>query len=53
MTKLLPGRIAALLAGLAFSALAAAQAFPNKPVKIITGYPPGGSADFLTRPRAE
>ncbi len=53
MAKSFPRRIAALLAGLAFSALAAAQAFPNKPVKIVTGYPPGGSADFLTRLLAE
>jgi tripartite-type tricarboxylate transporter receptor subunit TctC len=53
MAKSFPRRIAVLLAGLAFSALAAAQAFPNKPVKIITGYPPGGSADFLTRLLAE
>ena len=46
-------RIAALLAALAFSAGVAAQAFPTKPVKIVTGYPPGGSADFLTRLLAE
>lgn len=46
-------RFTALLAGLAFSALAAAQSFPAKPIKIITGYPPGGSADFLTRLLAE
>ena len=46
-------RFAALLAAVAFSAGVAAQSFPNKPVKIITGYPPGGSADFLTRLLAE
>jgi tripartite-type tricarboxylate transporter receptor subunit TctC len=46
-------RIAALFAALAFSAGVAAQAFPAKPIKIITGYPPGGSADFLTRLLAE
>jgi tripartite-type tricarboxylate transporter receptor subunit TctC len=28
---------------------AAAQTFPNKAVKIVVGYPPGGSGDFLTR----
>jgi len=32
-----------------FSAWANSQAFPNKPVKIIVGFPPGGSGDFLTR----
>ena len=46
-------RITALLAALVFSAGVAAQAFPTKPVRIITGYPPGGSADFLTRLLAE
>ena len=46
-------RAVVLLMALAFSAGVAAQAFPNKPVKIITGYPPGGSADFLTRLLAE
>jgi tripartite-type tricarboxylate transporter receptor subunit TctC len=42
-------RIAALLAGLAFAFGAAAQPFPNKPIKIVVGFPPGGSGDFLTR----
>ncbi len=46
-------RIAAFFAALTFSAGLAAQGYPNKPVKIITGYPPGGSADFLTRLLAE
>ena len=42
-------KLAALLAGLAFALSASAQGYPNKPVKIIVGYPPGGSGDFLTR----
>ena len=42
-------KLAALLAGLAFALNAAAQSYPGKPVKIIVGYPPGGSGDFLTR----
>ena len=46
-------RFAAFIAALVLSAGAAAQTFPSKPVKIITGYPPGGSADFLTRLLAE
>jgi tripartite-type tricarboxylate transporter receptor subunit TctC len=25
------------------------QAFPNKPVRLVVGFPPGGSGDFLTR----
>jgi tripartite-type tricarboxylate transporter receptor subunit TctC len=42
-------KLALLLAGLAFALNAPAQSFPSKPVKIIVGYPPGGSGDFLTR----
>ena len=38
-----------LLGGLAFALNALAQSYPSKPVKIIVGYPPGGSGDFLTR----
>src|SRR5579871_1415406 len=32
---------------------AAAQNFPSKPVKIVVGYPPGGSGDFTTRIAAD
>ena len=40
------------LAGLAFalgSALAGAQTFPSKPVKILVGVTPGGTTDTLAR----
>jgi tripartite-type tricarboxylate transporter receptor subunit TctC len=40
-------KLATLL--LLFAVNAAAQNFPSKPVKIVVGYPPGGSGDFLTR----
>jgi tripartite-type tricarboxylate transporter receptor subunit TctC len=30
-----------------------AQPFPNRPIKLLTGYPPGGSADFLSRVAAD
>lgn len=46
-------RVIGVLAALVLSASAAAQSFPSKPIKIVTGYPPGGSADFLTRLLAE
>ena len=36
-----------LLAFVSFGALA--QNFPAKPVRIVVGYPPGGSGDFTTR----
>ena len=32
-----------------FSAAAAAQGYPNRPIRLIVGYPPGGSGDFTTR----
>ena len=40
-----------LLAGLAalFSSLAAAQGFPERPVRIIVPLPPGGSPDTIAR----
>ena len=48
MIRLL-AQLAALLAAFLLSAGAAAQSFPTKPVRIVVGYPPGGSGDFLTR----
>ena len=45
-------RLLALLAfALAFQA--SAQTFPSKPLKLVVGYPPGGSGDFLTRLAAD
>jgi len=39
-----------LLAALVlFAATAAAQNYPNRPIRLIVGYPPGGSGDFTTR----
>jgi len=46
-------RIAALLAVLLVGASAAAQPYPSKPIKLVVGYPPGGSGDFLTRIMAD
>jgi tripartite-type tricarboxylate transporter receptor subunit TctC len=39
-----------LLAGLCLSSFAAmAQSFPNKPVRLVVTYPPGGSSDLMAR----
>src|SRR5919197_2265590 len=45
-------RLLALALTLA-SLCAAAQAYPSKPVRIIVPFPPGGTADLLTRLTAE
>ena len=53
---MLVARIAAAIVALCTLVLipvAHAQAFPAGPVRIIIGYPPGGSADFTTRVLAE
>jgi len=46
-------RLVALLAGWALAFAASAQLFPSKPLKLVVGYPPGGSGDFLTRLAAD
>ena len=37
------------LASVFASTLAVAQSYPAKPIRIVVGYPPGGSGDFTTR----
>jgi len=38
-----------LLAVLLFPGLPLAQSYPVKPIRLVVGYPPGGSGDFTTR----
>jgi tripartite-type tricarboxylate transporter receptor subunit TctC len=42
-------RTLVILAACALALEAGAQAFPAKPLRLVVGYPPGGSGDFLTR----
>src|SRR5256886_2200705 len=42
-------RAVVFLAACALALEAGAQAFPAKPLRLVVGYPPGGSGDFLTR----
>jgi len=42
-------RAFAIAALILFSAAAAAQGYPNRPIRLVVGYPPGGSGDFTTR----
>ena len=49
----LNSRIAALALGLLAVALPATAAYPDKPIKIVTGFAPGGSLDMISRSVAE
>jgi len=40
---------AALFCGLLCSTLAIAQSYPNKPIKMLVGYAPGGAVDLVAR----
>jgi tripartite-type tricarboxylate transporter receptor subunit TctC len=46
-------KIGFLAAALAAASIASAQTFPAGPVRIMIGYPPGGSADFIARVLAD
>jgi len=48
--SLMRARLLAFLAAVALLPHAVAQqAYPAKPIRLLVGYPPGGSGDFLTR----
>lgn len=45
----LAGATLALAAATLFAPLAQAQTYPSKPIRLIVGYPPGGSNDIVAR----
>ena len=49
----LAGTAAAIITGRTASAAAQAEKWPDRPVKLILPYPPGGSGDLIGRPWAE
>ena len=46
-------RVVAALTAVAFSAVIHAQTYPNKVIRIVVPYPPGGGADITARPIAQ
>src|SRR5438552_11128320 len=46
-------RVASFFAACLLACQGFAQQYPSKPLKIVVGYPPGGSGDFLTRLAAD
>src|SRR5438477_9949347 len=42
-------RILLALFATLFAQQAVGQAYPTKPIRLVVGYPPGGSGDFTTR----
>jgi tripartite-type tricarboxylate transporter receptor subunit TctC len=42
-------RVLGILVFICLSTWANAQTYPSKPIRLIVGYPPGGSGDFTTR----
>lgn len=49
MRRILVSVVLALLATVAASVAGRAQTFPDKPIRLVIGYPPGGGIDFTGR----
>jgi tripartite-type tricarboxylate transporter receptor subunit TctC len=50
MRSAVRGLVLGLIVLLAGAAAAMAQSYPNRPIRIIVGYPPGGAVDLIARP---
>jgi tripartite-type tricarboxylate transporter receptor subunit TctC len=42
-------RFAALAFGVSFATLALAQSYPNRPIRLLVAFPPGGASDLVAR----
>ncbi|WP_313624293.1 tripartite tricarboxylate transporter substrate binding protein [Achromobacter sp.] len=52
--NIVPGLLKAAFAGLLFAAATASAAdYPDRPIRLIVGFPPGGGADFVARQVAQ
>lgn len=52
--NIVPGLVKAAITGLLCAATAsAAAAYPDRPIRLIVGFPPGGGADFVARQVAQ
>ena len=52
MSRLLNGALAIALA-IGVSTMAGGQSWPQKPIRLVVGFPPGGSGDFIARNMSE
>lgn len=54
LNPVVPGLFKAAIAGLLFAAATASAAgYPDRPIRLVVGFPPGGGADFVARQVAQ